>query len=116
MLRFRYRGWPLEIERCPDEEGYWLDKDEEKHIRWCDPVVEHFARDAAELRRERLRFRRIARLAYHRHNLLGADLSLIHIPEPTRRYATSDAVLFLKNKTTQNDFSYNIQYYLRIET
>ena len=33
MLRFRYRGWPLEIERCPDEEGYWLDKGEEKHIR-----------------------------------------------------------------------------------
>ena len=32
MLRFRYRGWPLEIERCPDEEGYWLDKGEEKHI------------------------------------------------------------------------------------
>ncbi len=33
MLRFRYRGWPLEIERCPDEEGYWLDKGEEKHVR-----------------------------------------------------------------------------------
>lgn len=33
MLRFRYRGWPLEIERCPDDAGYWLDKGEEKHVR-----------------------------------------------------------------------------------
>jgi hypothetical protein len=63
-------------------------EDESKHIRWCDPVVEHFAADEAELRRERRRFRRIARLAYHRHNLLGADYSfksgLVAGGEPAR--------------------------------
>ena len=33
MTRFRYRGWPLELERCPSDAGYWLDDGEEKRIR-----------------------------------------------------------------------------------
>ena len=33
MIRFRYRGYNLEIEACPDELGFWLDKSEEKSIR-----------------------------------------------------------------------------------
>ena len=32
MVRFRYRANPLEIDHCPDDGGYWLDKDEDKHI------------------------------------------------------------------------------------
>lgn len=32
MVRFRYRANPLEIDHCPDDAGYWLDKDEDKRI------------------------------------------------------------------------------------
>ena len=32
MIRFRYRANPLELEHCPDEAGYWLDRDEDKRI------------------------------------------------------------------------------------
>ena len=33
MIRFRYRGYNLEIESCPTDAGFWLDKNEEREIR-----------------------------------------------------------------------------------
>ena len=33
MVRFRYRGYNLEIESCPTDAGFWLDKSEEREIR-----------------------------------------------------------------------------------
>jgi len=48
-------------------------RDEKKHVRWCDPVVEAFAESPDDLRRSRRKFRAIAEFAHHRHNLLGAD-------------------------------------------
>lgn len=48
-------------------------EDEMKHIRWCDPVLEAHARSTEELDRRRLRYRRLAEFAHHRHNLLGCD-------------------------------------------
>ncbi len=33
MTRFRYRGYNLEIEACPDSAGFWLDKDEDRRIK-----------------------------------------------------------------------------------
>jgi len=33
MIRFRYRGYNLEIESCPTDAGFWLDKSEEREIR-----------------------------------------------------------------------------------
>ena len=33
MIRFRYRGYNLEIEACPNEAGFWLDKSEDREIR-----------------------------------------------------------------------------------
>ena len=32
MVRFRYRANNLELDHCPDDAGYWLDKDEDKRI------------------------------------------------------------------------------------
>ena len=33
MTRFRYRGYNLEIEACPTDAGFWLDKNEDREIR-----------------------------------------------------------------------------------
>ena len=33
MVRFRYRGYNLEIEACPNDAGFWLDKSEVREIR-----------------------------------------------------------------------------------
>ena len=33
MIRFRYRGYNLEIESCPTDAGFWLDKNEERQKR-----------------------------------------------------------------------------------
>lgn len=33
MIRFRYRGYNLEIEACPNDAGFWLDKSEDREIR-----------------------------------------------------------------------------------
>jgi Zn-finger nucleic acid-binding protein len=33
MTRFRYRGYNLEIEACPETVGFWLDKSEDREIR-----------------------------------------------------------------------------------
>ena len=33
MVRFRYRGYNLEIESCPSDAGFWLDKSEDREIR-----------------------------------------------------------------------------------
>ena len=33
MTRFRYRGYNLEIEACPNRAGYWLDHGEDEHIK-----------------------------------------------------------------------------------
>ncbi len=33
MTRFRYRGYNLEIEACPTDAGFWLDKSEDREIR-----------------------------------------------------------------------------------
>ena len=33
MVRFRYRGFNLEIEACPSAVGFWLDKSEDREIR-----------------------------------------------------------------------------------
>jgi Zn-finger nucleic acid-binding protein len=33
MIRFRYRGYNLEIEACPTDAGFWLDKREDREIR-----------------------------------------------------------------------------------
>lgn len=33
MTRFRYRGYNLEIEACPGDAGFWLDKSEDREIR-----------------------------------------------------------------------------------
>jgi Zn-finger nucleic acid-binding protein len=33
MVRFRYRGYNLEIEACPIDTGFWLDKSEDREIR-----------------------------------------------------------------------------------
>jgi Zn-finger nucleic acid-binding protein len=33
LTRFRYRGYNLEIEACPTDVGFWLDKQEDKEIR-----------------------------------------------------------------------------------
>ncbi|MBC8453334.1 MAG: zf-TFIIB domain-containing protein [Chloroflexi bacterium] len=33
MIRFRYRGYKLEIEACPTEAGFWLDEKEDREIR-----------------------------------------------------------------------------------
>ena len=33
MIRFRYRGYNLEIESCPSDAGFWLDKSEDREIR-----------------------------------------------------------------------------------
>jgi Zn-finger nucleic acid-binding protein len=33
MVRFRYRGFNLEIEACPSDVGFWLDKSEDREIR-----------------------------------------------------------------------------------
>ena len=33
MTRFRYRGYNLEIEACPVDAGFWLDKSEDREIR-----------------------------------------------------------------------------------
>ena len=33
MIRFRYRGYNLELEACPSEAGFWLDKREDREIR-----------------------------------------------------------------------------------
>ncbi len=32
MVRFRYRANNLELDHCPDDAGYWLDKDEDKRV------------------------------------------------------------------------------------
>ena len=32
MIRFRYRANNLELDHCPTDSGYWLDKDEDKRI------------------------------------------------------------------------------------
>ncbi len=32
MTRFRYRGYNLEIEACPSDAGFWLDKQEDREI------------------------------------------------------------------------------------
>ena len=32
MVRFRYRANNLELDHCPDDAGFWLDKDEDKRI------------------------------------------------------------------------------------
>ena len=33
MIRFRYRGFNLEIEACPTDAGFWLDEREDRDIR-----------------------------------------------------------------------------------
>ena len=33
MIRFRYRGYNLEIESCPSDAGFWLDNSEDRKIR-----------------------------------------------------------------------------------
>jgi len=33
LIRFRYRGYNLEIEACPQDAGFWLDKSEDREIR-----------------------------------------------------------------------------------
>jgi len=33
MVRFRYRGYNLEIEACPNDAGFWLDQSEDREIR-----------------------------------------------------------------------------------
>lgn len=33
MVRFRYRGYNLEIESCPSDAGFWLDNSEDRKIR-----------------------------------------------------------------------------------
>lgn len=33
MIRFRYRGFNLEIEACPTDAGFWLDEKEDRDIR-----------------------------------------------------------------------------------
>ena len=33
MTRFRYRGYNLELEACPEDAGFWLDKGEERHVQ-----------------------------------------------------------------------------------
>ena len=33
MVRFRYRGYNLEIESCSSDAGFWLDKSEDREIR-----------------------------------------------------------------------------------
>tara|TARA_B110000116_G_scaffold235831_1_gene221130 strand:+ start:191 stop:538 length:348 start_codon:yes stop_codon:yes gene_type:complete len=33
MIRFRYRGYNIEIEACPNDAGFWLDKSEDREIR-----------------------------------------------------------------------------------
>ncbi len=33
MVRFRYRGYNLEIEACPSDAGFWLDEKEDREIR-----------------------------------------------------------------------------------
>lgn len=33
MTRFRYRGYNLEIEACPEGAGYWLDHGEDRNIK-----------------------------------------------------------------------------------
>lgn len=33
MIRFRYRGYKLELEACPSQAGFWLDKQEDREIR-----------------------------------------------------------------------------------
>lgn len=33
MIRFRYRGYKLELEACPSQAGFWLDKREDREIR-----------------------------------------------------------------------------------
>lgn len=32
MVRFRYRGYNLEIEACPSDAGFWLDEKEDREI------------------------------------------------------------------------------------
>jgi Zn-finger nucleic acid-binding protein len=32
MVMFRYRAHDLELDHCPDDGGYWLDKDEDRRI------------------------------------------------------------------------------------
>ena len=32
MTRFRYRGYNLEIEACPNDAGFWLDEREDREI------------------------------------------------------------------------------------
>ncbi|MEK9675275.1 MAG: zf-TFIIB domain-containing protein [Chloroflexota bacterium] len=33
MTRFRYRGYNLEIETCPQDAGFWLDAKEDREVR-----------------------------------------------------------------------------------
>lgn len=33
LVRFRYRGYNLEIEACPQDAGFWLDKSKDREIR-----------------------------------------------------------------------------------
>ena len=33
MTRFRYRGYNLELEACPENVGFWLDRGEDKRIK-----------------------------------------------------------------------------------
>ena len=33
MTRFRYRGYNLEIEACPGDAGFWLDRGEDRDIK-----------------------------------------------------------------------------------
>lgn len=47
-------------------------RDEKKHVRWCDPLVEAFASTPEDLAKTRRRFRRIVNFSHDRHNLLGA--------------------------------------------
>ena len=33
MTRFRYRGYSLELEVCPEDAGFWLDHGEDREIQ-----------------------------------------------------------------------------------
>jgi hypothetical protein len=53
-------------------------KDETKHVKWCDPLVEQFATSPQDLAQSRLRFRRLANFAHDRHNYLATDHAFRH--------------------------------------
>ncbi len=48
-------------------------EDEKKHVGWCDPILAAHAASPEDLEARRLRYRRLAQFAHHRHNLLGCD-------------------------------------------